>query len=125
MLLDGCFFDNFFTTQSWLKTDIHGNPVQIDANGDGVEDDPAWLDAAWHDGVYRELNTWRKLMPYALASGHLPRPPQPEFSSIFNGDSIGFLAPEVADGTHSAILEQVTNGVAVRMAVIWLLLGKK
>lgn len=34
------------------------------------------------------------------------------------------VTPEVADGPHSAILEQVTNGVAVRMAVIWLLLGK-
>ncbi|MCX6628971.1 MAG: hypothetical protein NTW28_15240 [Candidatus Solibacter sp.] len=21
--LDGCFFDNFFTTQSWLKADIY------------------------------------------------------------------------------------------------------
>jgi aspartate carbamoyltransferase catalytic subunit len=31
----------------------------------------------------------------------------------------------VADGPQSAILEQVTNGVAVRMAVLWLLLGKK
>lgn len=34
------------------------------------------------------------------------------------------VTPEVADGPHSAILEQVTNGVAVRMAVLWLLLGK-
>src|SRR5664280_3421014 len=34
------------------------------------------------------------------------------------------VTPEVADGQHSAILEQVTNGVAVRMAVIWLILGK-
>jgi aspartate carbamoyltransferase catalytic subunit len=34
------------------------------------------------------------------------------------------VTPEVADGPHSAILEQVTNGVAVRMAVIWLLLGR-
>ena len=99
MLLDGCFFDNFFTTQSWLKADIYGNVVQIDANEDGKEDDPAWLDAAWHDGVYHELNTWRSLMPNALASGHLPRPPQTEFSTIFNGDSIGFLSPETADGT--------------------------
>ena len=97
LMLDGSFFDNFFTTQSWLKTDIYGNAVHIDANEDGVEDDPAWLDAAWHDGVYRELNEWRRLMPYALASGHLPRPPQPEFTSIFNGDSIGFLAPQTAD----------------------------
>jgi len=28
------------------------------------------------------------------------------------------VTPDVADGTHSAILEQVTNGVAVRMAVL-------
>lgn len=34
------------------------------------------------------------------------------------------VTPDVADGPHSAILEQVTNGVAVRMAVLWLLLGK-
>jgi aspartate carbamoyltransferase catalytic subunit len=34
------------------------------------------------------------------------------------------VTPEVADGPHSAILEQVTNGVAVRMAVLWLLAGK-
>jgi aspartate carbamoyltransferase catalytic subunit len=33
------------------------------------------------------------------------------------------ITPEVADGPHSAILEQVTNGLAVRMAVLWLLLG--
>jgi aspartate carbamoyltransferase catalytic subunit len=35
------------------------------------------------------------------------------------------VTPEVADGPQSAILEQVTNGVAVRMAVLWLLLGKR
>ena len=34
------------------------------------------------------------------------------------------VTPEVADGPHSAILQQVTNGVAVRMAVIWLILGR-
>ena len=34
------------------------------------------------------------------------------------------VTPEVADGSHSAILEQVTNGVAVRMAVLWLLAGR-
>lgn len=34
------------------------------------------------------------------------------------------VTPDVADGPHSAILEQVTNGVAVRMAVLWLLAGK-
>ena len=34
------------------------------------------------------------------------------------------LTPEVADGPHSAILDQVTNGLAVRMAVLFLLSGK-
>ena len=29
------------------------------------------------------------------------------------------ITPEVADGDRSAILDQVTNGVAVRMAVLW------
>ena len=33
------------------------------------------------------------------------------------------IAPEVADGLQSAILRQVTNGVAVRMAVLYLLSG--
>ncbi|HEY2840011.1 MAG TPA: aspartate carbamoyltransferase catalytic subunit [Pirellulales bacterium] len=33
------------------------------------------------------------------------------------------LTPEVADGPHSVILEQVTNGLAVRMAVLWLICG--
>ena len=35
------------------------------------------------------------------------------------------VTPEVADGPQSAILEQVTNGVAVRMAVLWLLTRMK
>jgi aspartate carbamoyltransferase catalytic subunit len=33
------------------------------------------------------------------------------------------ISPEIADGPHSVILEQVTNGVAVRMAVMLLLIG--
>lgn len=33
------------------------------------------------------------------------------------------ITPDVADGPHSAILEQVTNGLAVRMSVLWLILG--
>ncbi|HEV3120949.1 MAG TPA: aspartate carbamoyltransferase catalytic subunit [Isosphaeraceae bacterium] len=31
------------------------------------------------------------------------------------------ITPEAADGSHSAILDQVTNGLAVRMAVLYLL----
>ena len=33
------------------------------------------------------------------------------------------IAADVADGSTSVILEQVTNGVAVRMAVLYLLSG--
>jgi aspartate carbamoyltransferase catalytic subunit len=33
------------------------------------------------------------------------------------------MSPEVADGERSVILEQVTNGVAIRMALLYLLLG--
>ena len=35
------------------------------------------------------------------------------------------ISPEVADGPYSVILDQVTNGVAVRMAVLYLLAGGK
>ena len=35
------------------------------------------------------------------------------------------VTPEVADGPHSIILHQVTNGLAVRMAVLWLTLNAK
>lgn len=35
------------------------------------------------------------------------------------------LSPEVADSHYSVILEQVSNGVAVRMAVLYLLAGSK
>lgn len=33
------------------------------------------------------------------------------------------ITPEVADGPHSVILQQVSNGIAVRMAALWLLLA--
>lgn len=35
------------------------------------------------------------------------------------------LTPDVADGPHSAILDQVTNGLAVRMAVLYLVSGRE
>src|SRR5439155_18112629 len=35
------------------------------------------------------------------------------------------IASEVADGPYSVILEQVANGVAVRMAVLYLLAGQE
>lgn len=35
------------------------------------------------------------------------------------------ITPEVADGPHSVILQQVTNGIAIRMAALWLLVGNR
>ena len=101
MMYDGCFFDNFFTSQSWLKSDIHGRAVVLDANEDGKPDDPAWLDAAWRAGVFAELALWRKLMPHAYATGHLPNPSAPELGEIFNGNAILFWATNVLDGQRS------------------------
>jgi aspartate carbamoyltransferase catalytic subunit len=33
------------------------------------------------------------------------------------------ISPEVADGAQSCVLEQVTNGIAVRMALLFLLMS--
>ena len=33
------------------------------------------------------------------------------------------ITPEVADGAQSCVLEQVTNGIAVRMALLFLLMA--
>ncbi len=35
------------------------------------------------------------------------------------------ITPEVADGPHSVILQQVNNGIAIRMAALWLLVGRR
>ena len=35
------------------------------------------------------------------------------------------ITSEVADGPHSAILQQVANGVAIRMAVMYLVAGAR
>ena len=35
------------------------------------------------------------------------------------------ISSEVADGKNSVILEQVTNGIAIRMAVLYLVAGVK
>jgi len=102
LIYDGIFFDNFHTTISWLKTDYTGNPVQVDANGDGQPDDPATLDAAWSAGVYRLIATFRQLVPYGLVTGHLDsRPPQTAALAAFNGESLNGDAPRIREGYES------------------------
>jgi hypothetical protein len=98
LMYDGCFFDNFMTTQSWLTQDIYGRPVKLDADGDGKADDKDALDKAWRQGVFHELREWRKLMPWALASGHVGDYPDPETAEIFNGQGIGFATTDAIEG---------------------------
>ncbi|MCS7282354.1 MAG: carbohydrate binding domain-containing protein, partial [Anaerolineae bacterium] len=101
MQADGVFFDNVMLTQSWLRYDIYGNPVRIDANEDGVEDDPAWLDAAWKAGVLHEIRTFRRLMPYAIVSAHSVDIHEPGVGELFDGISLGFVTADVIEGERS------------------------
>jgi Hypothetical glycosyl hydrolase family 15/Carbohydrate binding domain len=98
LMYDGCFFDNFMMTQRWLTHDIYDRPVQLDADGDGKPDDKDAFDRAWREGVFRELREWRKLMPWALTSGHSQGYPYPEIAEIFNGQGIGFFTTDVIEG---------------------------
>jgi aspartate carbamoyltransferase catalytic subunit len=71
------------------------------------------------------LSTLREYSRYfGLASRHLALA-QPDVIIMHPGPlNRGVeISPEVADGPHSVILEQVTNGVAVRMALLYLLIG--
>jgi len=96
---DGIFFDNVRTTISNI-TNVYGEPVSVDANGDGIADNPATLDAAWSAGVYQEIALFRQLLPNAYVSGHLGEvPPAPASLSLFNGDSLAFPPADVREGT--------------------------
>lgn len=95
---DGVFFDNVMTTQSWLTEDIYGNPIQIDANEDGIADDPDELDAAWKAGVFHEIEAFRQLMPHAIVSSHSTNIYEPGIAELFNGISIGFRTANVLEG---------------------------
>ncbi|MFN8454765.1 MAG: carbohydrate binding domain-containing protein [Anaerolineae bacterium] len=98
MMFDGVFFDNVFTTISWRDNDIYGHHFLVDADENGVEDDPATLDAAWKAGVLHELETFRALMPHAILSGHATDIDEPGMAEIFNGISIGFRTADVLEG---------------------------
>lgn len=99
LAFDGIFFDNFNTSISWMKADYLGRPIQIDANNDGQPDDPIALDAAWRNGVYQEIATFRKLAPYAYISGHVNQiPSHPDSIAAFDGASFVISAVNVREG---------------------------
>jgi hypothetical protein len=98
LMFDGIFIDNVFTTQSWQDDDIFGNDFSIDADEDGQPDDPDTFDAAWREGVLRQLRRVRELLPNAILSGHAQDINDPEMAAIFNATSIGFDLPYVLEG---------------------------
>jgi hypothetical protein len=97
LMADGVFFDNVQTTQSWLKTDVNGNPVEIDANEDGFADDPAVLDAAWKAGIFHELDTFRQLMPHAITNGHAMKIEELGIAELFNGVGTVYWTADVLE----------------------------
>ena len=101
LMADGIFFDNVFTTQSWLTHDIYGRPVHIDADEDGLPDDPAALDATWKAGVFHEIQTFRALAPNAIVLGHAMDIHERGIADLFNGISIGFWTADVLQGEKS------------------------
>jgi hypothetical protein len=98
LMIDGCFFDNFMMTQRWLNHDIYDRPVALDADGDGKPDNKDAFDKAWRAGVFHELQTWKKLMPYALTTGHSQGYPTPEIAELFHGQGVGFHTTDVIEG---------------------------
>ena len=102
LVYDGIFFDNFHTTISQPYHDYNGVPHEIDAYGTGQPTDSTILNAAWSAGVYRLIASFRKLVPYGLATGHLDsRPPQAAALAVFNGESLNGDAPKVREGLES------------------------
>jgi hypothetical protein len=97
-LADGIFFDQFNTTIEQPFTDCHGNKVQIDADGDGIADDPAALNGAWKAGMYAMVNAFHRLAPNAYVMGHILDLAEPEALAAFNGAAIGALPQSVREG---------------------------
>ena len=74
-------------------------------------------------GFFPTINEYREL--FGLTSERLKHVGKKDFLIMHPGPiNRGVeITTEVADGPHSVILDQVTNGVAVRMAVLYLLGG--
>jgi uncharacterized protein (TIGR03437 family) len=96
---DGAFFDSFATTIPQPYLDCRGAWRQIDSNGDGIPDDSVALNAAWAAGSYLAVNTFRRLSPGSLVSGHVQDSSvDSEAFAAFNGGSLVFDAVNVREG---------------------------
>jgi aspartate carbamoyltransferase catalytic subunit len=70
---------------------------------------PSFREYAQYFGVTREVASWARSDALIMHPGPINRGIE--------------LMPDVADGPQSVILDQVTNGVAVRMALLYLVMG--
>lgn len=70
---------------------------------------PSFREYAKQYGIDRKVISWAKSDALVMHPGPINRGVE--------------LMPDVADGPQSVILEQVTNGVAVRMALLYLVMG--
>ncbi len=73
-----------------------------------------------HSGLFPSLREYHRF--FGVTKERVDRAPRP--ITIMHPGPINRdveISADVADGEHSVILEQVTNGVAVRMAVLYLL----
>ncbi|MCI5131763.1 MAG: aspartate carbamoyltransferase, partial [Candidatus Electrothrix sp. EH2] len=70
---------------------------------------PSFREYATKYGVTAEVASWARPDALIMHPGPINRGIE--------------LMPDVADGTQSVILDQVTNGVAVRMALLYLVTG--
>ena len=78
------------------------------------------LSQAALEAAYLSRRLAGKPLPVAVVvANYIPEPIAEQAK-----ESLRKITPDVADGPNSAILEQVTNGLAVRMAVLYLLCGQ-
>ena len=112
-------------------------PVAIDEFGvtvfDRIEDAIQWADALnilrlqlerMHAGYIPSLREYNRV--FGVSRERLARAPKDLLILHPGPMNRGVeIDSDVADGPHSVILNQVTNGVAVRMAVLYLLAGGK
>ncbi len=103
-MYDGCFFDNFMMSQRWLNHDIYDRPGATrrrrrrQARREGCV-----RQAPGARGYSTSCATWRKLMPWALTSGHSQGYPYPEIAEIFNGQGIGFYTTDAIEGKQAVL----------------------
>ncbi|ADK86008.1 aspartate carbamoyltransferase [Desulfarculus baarsii DSM 2075] len=75
-----------------------------------------------HDVLFPSLREYSRL--YGLGESHLRRAAEGVIVMHPGPINRGVeIAPQVADGPYSVILDQVANGVAVRMALLYLMIG--